>query len=336
MRILIVTQAVDSTDPVLGFFHRWLQECGAVFAQVTVIGQRVGAHALPENVTVRSMGKEAGVPRPLQILRFWRQIRSGRGAYDAVLVHMTPIWVILGWPLWALARKPVYLWYEARGTRWPLRMALLLVQKIFSASPYGMPLQTPKSVITGHGIDTDLFRPGSGETEDGLLLSVGRVTASKRLPLLLDCLRSLPPATHLTIVGEPRTPADAALAEELKQAAASEGLKDRLSVGPLPQTEVVPLLQRAQLFLHASETSLDKALLEAMACGCVVLSCAEAARSVLPATCLTTPEGLPDAAARLLKLDAAERRRLGTQLRQKIEAEHGLPRLIRRLAAEMV
>ena len=102
----------------------------------------------------------------------------------------------------------MYLWYEARGTRWPLRLALPCVRKVFRASAAGMPLPTKKSVLVGHGIDTERFTPGSGEREGGLLLTVGRITRAKRLDIILRCLAALPPSYRLRIVGSPITPAD--------------------------------------------------------------------------------------------------------------------------------
>ncbi len=158
MRLLIVTQAADRTDPVLGFFHGWLREFGRAATRVEVIAQRTGrTDGLPDSVRVHSLGKESGTGRITQVLRFWKLAWTLRTDYDAVLVHMTPIWVVLGAPVWLLARKPVFLWYEARGGGWVLPVALRCVRKVFSASARGMPVKTAKSVIVGHGIDTDLF-----------------------------------------------------------------------------------------------------------------------------------------------------------------------------------
>src|SRR3989338_44123 len=60
MRILIVTQAVDSADSDLGFFHRWIEEFAKRFERVIVICLKEGQHRLPENVSVYSLGKESG------------------------------------------------------------------------------------------------------------------------------------------------------------------------------------------------------------------------------------------------------------------------------------
>lgn len=335
MNLLLVTQRLDEEDPILGFFCGWVREFAKHCEKVTVIAQGVGKYRMPENVAVHSLRKEEGLGRSKQVLRFWFLIWKHRSSYDAVFVHMVPIWVVLGCDSWILLRKRIYLWYEARGTRWPLRIALIVVRKIFSASPHGMPLRTKKSVITGHGIDGERFAFGTGERERGLLVSVGRITRAKRLDVLLRCLRGLPSEFHLTLLGALRTNEDHELLRELRSHVSELGLKSRVEISMLPPREVPLLLQRAEIFLHSSETSLDKALLEAMACGCLVVSSSEAAKSILPKECLCTDETMADTAQHLLSLPREKQDAIRTALRSMIVERHSLPRLIARLVQEM-
>jgi len=58
MKLLIITQAVDTTDSNLGFFHGWIEEFARHCSKVTVICLREGKHSLPTNVRVLSLGKE--------------------------------------------------------------------------------------------------------------------------------------------------------------------------------------------------------------------------------------------------------------------------------------
>lgn len=62
MRLCIITQTVDSTDPVLGFFHAWIVAFAARCEQVTVVCLKEGVHDLPSNVLVLSLGKEERIP----------------------------------------------------------------------------------------------------------------------------------------------------------------------------------------------------------------------------------------------------------------------------------
>ena len=88
MRLLIVTQAVDRNDPVLGFFHRWIEEISQHVQTVHVVCLKEGPHSLPSNVTVHSLGKESGRSRLKYVTRFYSYIWKFRGEYDAVFVHM--------------------------------------------------------------------------------------------------------------------------------------------------------------------------------------------------------------------------------------------------------
>ena len=333
MKLLIVTQRLDRDDPILGFFESWVREFALRCDRVTVVAQRVGEHGLPGSVDVRSLGKERGRSLIGRIVSFWQHIASADA--DAVFVHMTPVWAVLGAPYWLLRGVPVYLWYEARGGGWALPVSLWFVRKVFSASTHGMPRATAKSVITGHGIDTERFVPGTRERDPHRLVTVGRITASKRLPILLECLAALPASCTLRIVGAPITPADHALAERLAADIARRGLGERVHLGPLSHERIVEDLQTAACFVHASTTSLDKAVLEAMACGCVVVSCADALGPVLPLSLHAEPGTMAAAVERVLGLPPAERDALGLELRRAVERDHGLKRLIDLLVETM-
>lgn len=336
MRLLIVTQKVDKEDPVLGFFHRWLRffEEGR-FSKVTVIGQQVGSYDLEKNVTVLSLKKEEGISRLRQVFRFWGLIRMYRGDYDAVLVHMTPIWVVLGFPVWKFFQKPVYLWYEARGARWPLRVSLRMVKKAFSASPAGMPVHTKKSVIVGHGIDTGWWSSDKKNRDPTLIISVGRISPSKRIGLIIEALSRLPPHYRLKIAGQSVTPQDHKEKINLQALIAEKKLEQRVSFERMTPDALRELERSATLLLHASSTSLDKAVLEAMSCGCLVVSCAEALRGVLPEHLRASTEHLADRALAVLSLSESEKDALRKELKEIVVRDHGLARLIERLYLEM-
>jgi hypothetical protein len=63
-------------------------------------------------------------------------------------------------------------------------------------------------VVVGHGIDTALFTMGGERRDQHLLATVGRITLSKRLDVILQTIGGLPLAYHLTVAGAPITSAD--------------------------------------------------------------------------------------------------------------------------------
>lgn len=336
MNLLMITQKVDCSDPILGFFHRWIEEFAKHCENVTVIGQLVGRHILPQNVHVLSLKKEQGWPRFLQIVRFWFLIAYHARAYDTVLVHMTPVWVLLGYPWWFLTRKPVYLWYETRRGGFILRKALWCVKKVFCATPDGLPFSSKKTVVTGHGIDTGFFKPGNDQQEPGLIVAIGRITRIKRLDLIIETFAKLPSSYHLVIAGGVITQKDREEQEHLDELVQRLSIHDRVVfTGFLTQTDVRALVQKASLLLHAAGGGLDKVILEAMACGCPLVCASEAALRVLPSSCSADHDSVFAKAQHLLTLSDAERQALGSELRSRVLQGHALPTLIQRITKEM-
>jgi len=60
MRLLIITQKVDKNDPILGFFHRWIEEFAKYCQSIIVICLQKGEYNLPKNIKILSLGKEKG------------------------------------------------------------------------------------------------------------------------------------------------------------------------------------------------------------------------------------------------------------------------------------
>lgn len=326
MKLLVVTQAADLDHPILGFFHRWLEELVAQGTDLTVIAQQVGRTEL--DARVLSLGKEKGLSKTAQVLRFWRLIIAESGRYDAVFVHMTPVWVLLGWPVWFLLRKRVHLWYAAPGGGWKLRWAVRLVRRTFTSTAKGMPIPAPRVTVTGQGIDTTLFSPGDGPRDPALVVTVGRVTTVKRYDLLLRAFAELPPSHRFFIAGGPVTAQDRETQAELDRLARELGIADRIETRFLTWPEVLSLLRRADLFLHAAEGALDKAVLEAMACECLVVSSCRSAPGAIPDEYCAAPAEIGAQANALLRLPADEQRSLRRRGRSVVTEQHGLSRLV--------
>src|SRR5262249_46279648 len=114
----------------------------------------------------------------------------------------------------------------------------------------------------GHGIDTDFFTPDTSIARESWWLSIGRLSPVKRHDRAIREASTVGKELH--IVGEgPERKALETLASELHATVKF--------VGGLSQERVRDQFRRAALFLHMSETgSLDKVVLEALACGCPV------------------------------------------------------------------
>jgi len=294
MKLLIITQVVDKEHPILGFFHRWIEEFSKHVEVLHVICLEEGVHNLPKNVRVHSLGKEKGRGRLGYILEFYRLIISLRFEYDRIFVHMNQIYVLLGAPVWKLLKKKMTLWYMHGSRPWSLTLAEKLVAAIYTGSAESFPIASKKVVVTGHGIDTERFTASAAQkTRD--LITVGRITAVKNLQGLcaaLTVLRNTHPVT-LTIVGEARTDSERAYEAALKAQLDRDGLTEIVTfLGKVGQTELPSVLASAKVFVTMAQNgSLDKAMLEAMACGLPVIAMAPGAASLPLGTANTaTPE----------------------------------------------
>lgn len=340
-KLLIITQKVNKNDPVLGFFHRWIEAFRERFESITVICLEEGEHALPSNVRVMSLGKEQGLTRMGYLARFYRFIWRERKQYDSVFVHMNPEYVVLGGILWRLMGKKVNVWYTHKAVTMKLRLAALLAHRIFSASRESFRLASPKLEIVGHGIDTDLFAPSDSFSANEVveILSVGRIAETKGHHIIIEAvsrLREKGIRVHLSVVGAPVTDADCAYEKLLKEKAGSAVS----FVGPIAHANLIPFFRKADIFVNASETgSLDKVVLEAMACGVPVVSSNDAARAILSQfdARLVFPSGDSDALAQNMEalISSGDRIALGSALRREVETKHSLKPLIDRLSAMM-
>ncbi|MFM2339813.1 MAG: hypothetical protein RLZZ360_449 [Candidatus Parcubacteria bacterium] len=277
-RLLIITQVVDTNHPILGFFHRWIEEFAKNCEQVHVIALSVGEYQLPANVTVHSLGKEAGENRLKYLWRFYRSIFALRHEYDGVFVHMNQLYVVLGGLLWRLWGKRIGLWYAHGAVPLSLRVATQLTHIVFTSTPQGFRLPSKKVVVTGQGIDMSRFVYTPRTASPVLRLCiVGRIAQSKQIETLIAACAKLAEARvpfTFRIVGAATTPSEKQYEAMLRQQVIASGLSGHIVwYGPASQAELPALLASTDIFIHDGVTnSLDKVLVEAVACGVPVVS----------------------------------------------------------------
>lgn len=343
MNLLIVTQKVDYTDPVLGFFHRWIVSFSEQYSSVQVICLFEGAHSLPKNVQVFSLGKDQGESEITYLYRFYSCILRERKKYDAVFVHMNPIYIVLGGLPWRLLGKKIALWYTHKHVDCKLRIASYLSHVILTAAPESFQLPSKKVHVVGHGINTTLFTPQEGRTRSAfLLLTVGRISRVKGYEILISAMEAVArndKAVQLSIIGDTSTEDEERYLIELKKQVADRGLQDVvLFLGSMPQEKVATILGQYDAFISASSTGgLDKAVLEAMSSGVPVLTSNKGAYTLLDTytdTLLFTEGNAKDLSEKIIqlqRLSPQERTTLGAQLRDIVIVGHSLPTLISKI-----
>ncbi len=353
MKLLFLTQVLDANDAVLGFVSRWIAGFARHAERVRVVALEVGDVAdLPSNVDVRVIGRRGTLMRWLRYRRCLDEALRKDG-FDVVLAHMVPRYALVAAGPAHRHGARVFLWYTHKGVDARLRRAERCVEAIFTASPESLRLDTPKKVVTGHGIDLEHFAPVAGPRGEpaapARILSVGRLTPAKDPLTILDALARLVAAgrdVHLDLVGGGLAPGDGPFGDGVRARVAALGLGPRVAMhGARPYREVPELYRRATLLVNASLTgSVDKVVLEAMACERPVLTCNESFEHVFRSLGADAERlvfapgdgaGLAARISALLDSGAAERAALGTRLRRIVAAEHEVDALMARLVDVM-
>ncbi len=334
MKLLIVTQTVDTQDPILGFFCRWIIEFAKRFEKVTVIALSVGECTFPDNINVLSLGKKDGVSRMEYVRRFYSYIISCRNDYDVVFVHMNPVYVILGGLLWRIWNKKIGLWYVHKNVDIKLRTALCLVHIVFTASEKSFRIHSPKVMVTGHGIDTSALQMRIDSPQRPVITTIGRITKTKNIDVLLDAFalakKFLSAQTVFEIVGDAVYPEDRIYKNNLEQKIRDLGITNSVVfVGTLPHAHIPNYLNHVSLVLNASDTgSLDKAILEPMAMGIPVVTSNEAFRDVLSPQGLFVEQTNKEIFASKIQEIMSHNHFDGRPLRAIVEKQHALTNLI--------
>lgn len=330
MKLLIYTPSVDAKNSIFGFMVNWLNEFRKQTDGLVVLSREVVVDGLAPDVTAYAVG----FPWFKRIINIWKYAYRERDKYDTVFIHMTPQVAIVGCVLWAFLKKPVYLWYAHGAVPLTLRIAEKCVRKIFASSPSGLRLQTPKATFVGQGIDTDLFKPSVGQRRSELI-AVSRVHPSKKYETTLGFLsrfaKKYPDDVWAyRIIGT--SEGYESYAEGLRVRARELGLSDRFRInGPMVRTELPEVYATATAFMSTSETgSLDKVVMEALACGTPVFATGRGYQG------LAGVMDLKDEDASTSKLhELLARPTTDFAAREGIIKDHSLPRLVRVLLGHM-
>ncbi len=352
MKLVFVTQVYDVDDNVLGFVPRWVEGLAKNVERLQVLALEVGHRGtLPANVEIKEIGRKGRLRRWLRFRSYLRQAFAEQG-FTAVLAHMVPRYATLADPIVRKHGGHNFLWYTHKGVDARLERAARVVDKIFTASDVSLRLDTPKKVVTGHGIDLEHFPLTTAREAQGgpRLLSVGRLTPSKDPITALQAMAKLRERgldCTLQWIGDGLVQADLNYSRHVLHEAEVLGVALQVDwAGMVPYRQIPARYAQADLLLSTSRTgSVDKVVLEAMASGLPVVASGEAYPPLwtdLDAEtiqAMTFPAGQAEALADRIQAfwstSAAQRQALGASLRSIVEADHEVERLMGRLVQEM-
>lgn len=347
MRILLFNLATDADDPLLGFTTRWIGALAERVEFIHVITMRVGRLDVPGNVQVYSVGKEKGYSEPRRVIEFYRFLfrilREDR--IDACFSHMIPIFTVLAAPVLRPLSIPIVTWYAHRQVTPTLKLAHHFSDRVVSINRSSYPLLHDKFASLGHGIDTNLFSPATvAAGKPPLLLSVGRLSLIKGLMTLLEAVhlvRQRGYSVRCALVGD-APERDHPYTEALQQEVRALNLEDAVQfVGAVPNDRVAQWYHRSFAHVNCSppDHSLDKAVLEAMACERPSLSSTLGFKETMGQWAdrllfrHADSEDLAKKIEWLLRLSDAERLAIAKDLRQSVMKRHDLEHLADKLIA---
>ena len=196
----------------------------------------------------------------------------------------------------------------------------------------------------GHGIDTELFRPGddAGAGQGLRILFVGRISPIKNLDTLVESIDILVNRKNIKyvkvkIIGSPLEDYEKKYFEKLKQLIAEKKLTNCIEfLGGKPHQEIVEFYQKSDIFLNLSPTGgIDKAVLEAMACSIPALVSNQAFRKFFPTTwqniLIFKEKDAKDLAEKILNLRGVGK---DASLREVVTKYHNLDNLIDKIISK--
>lgn len=298
MKLLFITQKLHGQD-VFGIL--WIEAFRDAGYDVRVIclewrpTEAMAALGRVDDVSfpVYSLGKEKGVGKLMQVLRFI--CLTFTLSYDRVFIHMSPVWGLFGALAFIIRKKPTYLWYTHYKMQAGLRLLGWYGKRLFCATQQSMPHYegSSKKVVVGHGIDMYYWpKCKNMTTNPNKLLVVNRLSRSKRLELIIHALTLLPASYSLDIYG---IEAEKDYVAELNALTYKLGLGSRVAFrGTVEAKYLATLYITHRLILNMASETIDKTMLEAMTCGCYPVTTARNAAAVgIPAAPeVDTPEAV--------------------------------------------
>jgi len=350
MNLLVVNFEMDRLSPSMPWSQEVVNRLALRCDRVAVLTHRLGQYEAPHNVHVAviPLARLTGRPwvrgLPIVLAHFVAVRLIRRHQINVCFVHMAAPWAhYLRW-VFRWFRIPVLVWY-AHGSVGPdLRRAVKAATRVVTSSPEGCRVASDKVLVIGQGVDTDLFVPPAHKKAVPTLVTVTRLSPRKRLEVLVDALAELKGRAggidwSLKIAGAAISREDRAYEARLKEHIRRRRLDNAVAfLGYVPQAQHPALYAEAFLHVNVSRTgSLDKTVLEALACGCPVLTTNEAFQGFFQDhpdyfSLDDTPAGLAD---KILKLYDRRNSHSADSLRRLVVGRHDLGSHVCRLLEQL-
>lgn len=345
MNLLVLNSRVDADHPTQAVTTRWLRALSEKFDRIFVVTVHMGRLSLPPNVKVYDLASPRFDHRVSRIFRLYSLTFRIllRHKIHGVFVHQAVVSASLTGFLFRFLRIPMLVWYCHRDVNLWLRISHLWADGVISSSRDSFRLPSRKFAVTGHGIDTEAFRPESMASHRNgpfVIGYIGRYSPIKRLEVLLGAVKILTARKderlEVHLFGLSQNPMEQRYLEGICNTVRENELSGVVSLhGPVSNWCVPSVLHEFDVFVSQQETGgTDKAVLEAMSSGLPVIMATTTFNRLLPERIIRrlvfasgTPEEMAEKLEGLMGLDQEERTQVGMGLRKLVEQHHSLRRL---------
>ena len=338
MKLLMVTRKVDPSDELAGFTFGWVSKLASNIDELKVLTwQKSSSEGLPANVKLTSL--PAGKLR--KIFAFQIYLFKNLKTVDGIFCHMNPEYTILSAFAAKIYKKKIVSWYTHSSVSLRMRLMEKLATQVLTASSKSFRLKSTKLKIVGHGIDSEEFKPAENNQFGSpiRILTVGRISPTKDYDSMIkavDILNDQSIEVSLEIAGGPGLESQQSYFEGLKGMVSAMKIENKVKfLGPVSHSKIPEILKISDIFINLSGTgSLDKAVLEAMASGCIVLTSNEAFAEMLPSELMVeknNPKQLAEKIRFVIALDNQSREELQKKLRSIVIESHDLNVLAKKI-----
>ncbi len=273
--VLVIFNLETNLDSqVLAMGHSWVEKLAENdFQKVFVYSTHVGRHQLPTKVTVVEIGGGNFFKRMRALYRLTlASVIILRNANRAVVFHhMSVRTVIFPGLLFKLFRIPQGLWYSHSALPTSLKLALKVVDLIFTSTIGSTKIESNKLRFVGHGIDYTAY-PEKDEIlkiDKSGIVSLGRIAKVKNLDRLLISGSMEDSYPKVTFIGPVEK--GSSLVKDLKSMA-DKAQVELDFLASIPHKDVASVLSGFAFYYSGTPWSVDKATLEAASVGCIVIS----------------------------------------------------------------
>lgn len=324
-KLVFATQTLDSRDPILAATVAKVRALAARVDEVVVLCGSAEPGVAPANVRVHEFDAPTQAARGARFVR--ALLRELRPRPDAFVAHMIPLYVVLAAPILKPLRVPIALWYSHPKGHALVRAAAAASDVVLSVDRTSFPLDSPKLVPIGHGIDLSEFACADEREphDDVRVLVLGRYSPIKGIETILRA------AAIATAEGRPvsilahgatGSALNDACKLELERLAPALGVTATFG-GPVARASLPALFARCDALVNATAgASADKVVYEAAASCVATLASSPAFADLLPDE-LRFEAGSADVLAdRLVALDVRRRPELRDVVAERHSVEH--------------